>query len=45
VHARRVMPDGTTADLTAYREFNALLLFREQPDGTIEFIDFQFFEG
>ncbi len=38
------MPDGTTFDLTAYDEFDALLSFRLRPDGTPEFIDFRFFE-
>jgi hypothetical protein len=44
IHARRALADGTTFDLTAYDEFNALFSFREKPDGTPEFIDFRFYE-
>jgi len=41
-HARRTLADGTTFDMTAYREFDVLLSFQSNKDGSIVFIDFMF---
>jgi hypothetical protein len=42
-HRRRVMPDGTEIDLTAYDDWSVLLSFRRLSTGQIEFIDFVLF--
>jgi hypothetical protein len=42
-HRRRIMPDGTEIDLTAYDEWSVLLSFRRLASGAVEFIDFVIF--
>lgn len=36
------MPDGTTFDMTAYREFDVLVSYRDRPESGPLFIDFRF---
>jgi len=43
-HARRTLADGTTLDMTAYREFDVLLTFWTAPDGRTQFLDFRLYE-
>jgi hypothetical protein len=42
-HSRRMLPDGTTVDLTVYDEFDILLSFRTRADGETQFIDHKFY--
>jgi len=42
-HRRRLMPDGTEFDLTAYDDLGVLLSFRRGTDGKPQFLDFVIF--
>jgi len=39
------MPDGTTFDMTAYDEFDVLISFRDEPAGSLLFIDFKVYDA
>ena len=42
-HRRRIMPDGTEIDLTAYDEWSVLLSFRRLSSGQVHLLDFVIF--